>query len=155
MHARCHHFHINMLATTAAATHQAQRRILCLLWSNWNEFSKWILLLEVSNIAFFRIAHRTVTSYCGAYLFQKIPGPAWCSPPNEPHSEKAHPNSPPQVNSIIHFFFKKLPGTFSGQLRTLAFSHMVSKMCEYSLCLSSELLRDVFSSLFSFFVFCF
>ena len=25
-------------------------------------------------------------------------------------------------------------------------------MCEYSLCLSSELLRDVFSSLFSFFI---
>ena len=30
-----------------------------------------------------------------------------------------------------------------------------SNMCKYSLCLSSELLRDVFSSLFCVFVFCF
>ena len=31
-------------------------------------------------------------------IIAAIPYQAWCSPPSEPHSEKAHPNSPLQVN---------------------------------------------------------
>ena len=30
-----------------------------------------------------------------------VPDLAWCLLPSEPHSEKAHPNSPPQINLEI------------------------------------------------------
>ena len=30
-----------------------------------------------------------------------VPDLAWCLLPSEPHSEKAHPNSPPQVNFAL------------------------------------------------------